>query len=93
MGNKGGRHEHGTAFVRSTWDILDSARMTLEDLKVELAIALYAQGRLSIGEARELAELSLWDFRQSLASRSIPAHFDEADLQEDAAAVGDRSVP
>ena len=29
-------------------DILDSARLTLAELKVELAVYLYAQGRLSI---------------------------------------------
>lgn len=64
-------------------DILDSARLTPAQLKLELAISLYAQGRLSIGKARELAEMSLWEFRHQLASRRIPAHYDTADLQED----------
>ncbi len=40
-------------------DVLDTARLTTEDLKVEMAVCLYAQGRLSIGKARELAEMSL----------------------------------
>ena len=64
-------------------DILDSARLTLAELKVEVAISLYAQGRLSIGKARELAEMSLWQFRQVLAARQIPPHFDVDDLVED----------
>ncbi|MBI5564219.1 MAG: UPF0175 family protein [Chloroflexi bacterium] len=64
-------------------DVLDSARLSAAELKVELAIALYAQGRLSIGKARELAGMSLWEFRQVLASRRISPHFDEADLTED----------
>ena len=29
-------------------DVLDSARLTLPELKVELAVHLYAEGRLSI---------------------------------------------
>ncbi len=44
-------------------DILDTARLTIDDLKVEMAVYLYAQGRLSIGKARELAEMTLWEFR------------------------------
>jgi predicted HTH domain antitoxin len=68
-------------------DVLDSARLTLRDLKVELAVSLYAQGRLGIGKARELAGMSLWNFRQLLAFRQIPPHYDETDLQEDLATL------
>jgi len=68
-------------------EILDSARLTVDELKVEIAIYLYAQGRLGIGKARELAGMSLWEFRQLLASRRIPPHYDETDLQEDMATL------
>jgi predicted HTH domain antitoxin len=50
-------------------DVLDSARLTPSDLKVEMAVHLCAQGRLSIGKARKLAGLALWEIRQLLASR------------------------
>ena len=52
-------------------DILDSARLTIEEMKIELALSLYAQKRLSLGKARELAGMSLWEFRQLLAARRI----------------------
>ncbi len=68
-------------------DVLDSARLTLSELKVELAVYLYAQRRLSIGKARELAGMSLWEFRQLLASRRISPHYDEVDLDEDVATL------
>ena len=64
-------------------DILDSARLTAADLKVEMAIHLYEQRRLSIGKARELAGMALWEFRQLLASRGISPHYDVEDLDED----------
>lgn len=64
-------------------EILDSARLNLDDLKREIALALYAQGRLSIGKAREFCEMPLWEFRQLLALRKISPHYDEAELQED----------
>ena len=68
-------------------DILDSARLTADDAKVELAVHLYSQRRLSLGKARELAGMSLWTFRQLLASRQIPPHYDEADLLADVATL------
>lgn len=68
-------------------DILDTARLTVDELKVEMAVYLYAQGRLSIGKARELAEMTLWEFRQLLAARRISPHYDVADLDEDVATL------
>ena len=68
-------------------EILDSARLSPSELKVEMAVHLYTQGRLSVGKARELAGLTLWEFRQLLASRRIPPHYDEADLDEDIATL------
>ena len=68
-------------------DILDSARITLSELKVEMSVYLYAQGRLSIGKARELADMSLWEFRQLLASRRISPHYDKIDLDGDVATL------
>jgi predicted HTH domain antitoxin len=68
-------------------DILDSARLTVSELKVEMAIYLYTRGRLSVGKARELAEVSLWEFRQLVASRRISPHYDESDLDEDMATL------
>lgn len=64
-------------------EILDSARLTVPDLKVEIAVHLYEQGRLSVGKARELAGMSLWEFRQLLASRRISPHYDVEDLDQD----------
>lgn len=66
-------------------DILDSARLNVDGMKLELAVALYAQWRLGVGKARELAGLSLWEFRQILASRKISPHYDTEDLAEDLA--------
>jgi predicted HTH domain antitoxin len=64
-------------------DILDSARLTIDQLRTELAVHLYEQGRLSIGKAHELAGLSLWEFRQLLGSRRVAPHLDTEDLEQD----------
>jgi predicted HTH domain antitoxin len=80
---KRGGHDESTNVLEVPQDILDSARLTMAELRVELAVSLYAQGRLSIGKARELADMPLWTFRQLLASRRISSHYDVEDLDED----------
>ena len=72
-----------TAHLEIPQDVLDSARLTVDQLRVELAVHLYAQGRLSIGKAHELAGLSLWEFRQLLGLRHIAPHFQAEDLEQD----------
>lgn len=76
-----------TAYLEIPQEILDSARMTADQLLVELAVHLYAQGRLSIGKAHELAGLSFWEFRQLLGLRRISPHFEAEDLEQDLATV------
>lgn len=72
-----------THYLEIPQDVLDSARLTADQLLVEVAVHLYEQGRLSIGKAHELAGLSLWEFRQLLGFRRIAPHFDAEDLQQD----------
>ncbi|PKO23388.1 MAG: hypothetical protein CVU38_04375 [Chloroflexi bacterium HGW-Chloroflexi-1] len=76
-----------TLVIEMPQDVLDSARLTIPELKVELALYLYHQGRLSIGKARDLAGMSLWEFRQLLGSRNIAPHYDETDLDRDVATL------
>jgi len=64
-------------------EVLDSARLTVDELRSELAVHLYSEGRLSLGKAHEFAGLSVWEFRQLLGSRQIPPHLDESDLDQD----------
>ncbi|OGO39798.1 MAG: hypothetical protein A2Z04_02800 [Chloroflexi bacterium RBG_16_57_9] len=78
---------NATQILEVPQDVLDSARLTVAELKVEVAILLYTQGRLPIGKARELADMSLWEFRQLLASRRISPHYEMDDLEEDVATL------
>ncbi|MFH1084529.1 MAG: UPF0175 family protein [Chloroflexota bacterium] len=36
-----------------------------------------------MGKARELANMTLWEFRHALAARKIPVHVTVADLDQD----------
>jgi predicted HTH domain antitoxin len=54
-------------------------------LKLELAVSLYAQNMLSQGKAAELAGLDWFDFNGVLATRGIPMHYGQNELEEDLA--------
>lgn len=70
-------------------EIYDALRLPEDDrlqaMKRELAVSLYAQGALSFGKARALAELSKWEFHILLGEREIPRHYTEEELAEDRA--------
>jgi len=52
-------------------------------LRIELAIALYAQGALSLGKAAELAEMNRMPFGELLSQRGIARHYGEEELAQD----------
>jgi predicted HTH domain antitoxin len=68
-------------------EVLHAARMTPEEVKRELAILLFQQGKLSFGKARELAGMTVWTFQQLLGSRGMSVHYDVAAYEEDLAAL------
>jgi len=68
-------------------EVLHSTRMTPEDLKRELAIHLFQQGKLSFGKAREMAGMTVWAFQQLLGSREISVHYGREDYEEDLATL------
>jgi predicted HTH domain antitoxin len=57
--------------------------MSTRELKQELAFALYGQGKISFGKARELAEMSAWKFQGELGTRRILPHYDAEDFLQD----------
>jgi len=54
-----------------------------QQLRLELAVSLYARDILSFGKARELAGLDKYEFGQLLGRRGIPRHYRPEDLQDD----------
>ena len=52
-------------------------------LRTELAIALYAQGDLSLGKAAELAQMDRMPFGELIGQRGISRHYGDAELTQD----------
>jgi predicted HTH domain antitoxin len=54
-----------------------------EHLLIDIAASLYQQEILSFGKARQLCNLSKWEFQKELGIRKVERHYDEKDLEED----------
>ena len=67
--------------------LLEAAHMTPSELKLELALTLFRQDKLSFGKARELAGLSVIDFQRELGRRNIPVHYDVIEFEQDVATM------
>jgi predicted HTH domain antitoxin len=76
-----------TVAIEIPQEVLHAARMTPEEMKRELAVLLFQQGKLSFGKAREMAGMTVWAFQQLLGSRGITVHYDVADYEEDLATL------
>lgn len=64
-------------------DVLEAADLSERDLRIELALALYARGKLSLGKTAEVAEVPIADLMQEMAEREIPLNYGLADLEQD----------
>jgi predicted HTH domain antitoxin len=68
-------------------DVVDALRLppteAEDEIRRELALALYGRGVLPLGKARLLAQMSHWQFDQLLGERRIPRHYTSSDLAED----------
>jgi len=76
-----------TIAVEIPREVLHATRMTPQELRRELAVYLFQQGKLSFGKAREMAGMTVWAFQQLLGSRDIPVHYDLEDYEEDLATL------
>lgn len=76
-----------TATLDIPRDVTYATRMSLAELKCELAVHLFEEKKLSLGKASQLAGMTLWDFLPLLAGRGIPLHYDIEDYEEDLATL------
>lgn len=64
-------------------EIVQATRMSAGELKQEIALMLFQQEKLTLGQASRLAAMSRLQFQHLLGSRQIPVHYDVAEFQED----------
>ena len=67
---------------------LADAKITPEELRIEIAVYLYDKKVLSWGKARKLAGLDEMSFRKELTKRDVYMHYGIEDLEKDIKNLG-----
>lgn len=64
-------------------DLLRSIHMSADELRREIAVLLFQQERLTLGQASQLAGVTQFTFQSILAERQIPIHYGISEFEED----------
>jgi predicted HTH domain antitoxin len=64
-------------------DIFRATRMTEDELKLEIAIMLYKQEKISSGKVRAWTGLTVIEFQHELAKRGLFINYDVKDFEAD----------
>jgi predicted HTH domain antitoxin len=64
-------------------NILLATKMTEDELKLEIAIMLYQQEKISSGKVRAWTGLTVIEFQNELAKRGLYINYDVEDFQLD----------
>lgn len=64
-------------------DILQASKMTEDELKLEIALMLYKQGKISSGKVRAWTGLTVLEFQHQLAQRKLCINYDVEEFQSD----------
>jgi predicted HTH domain antitoxin len=64
-------------------DILEAARLTPGELKLEIAVLLFRRGGLTLAQASRFGEMDRAAFQHVLASRQIPVNYDVPEFEAD----------
>ena len=64
-------------------DLVRASGLTEDELRLELAAALYARDKATLGQAARLAGLSQSAMLDELARREIPMHYGVEDFEQD----------
>ena len=66
-------------------EVLQAAKISPAELKIDIAVHLYEQKKLSMGQAKRLAGLNQLEFQKEMAKRNVYVHFTIEDVKNDLA--------
>ena len=64
-------------------EFLQSAQISETDLKLEIALLLFQQEKITLGTASQFASMNQLEFQRILGSRQIPIHYGVEDFRQD----------
>jgi predicted HTH domain antitoxin len=70
--------------------LLEGVNLSAEEARIDLAIGLYADRRVSLGRAARIAGISQPHFQRELARRRVPLNYDVAEFEADLQTLRER---
>jgi len=64
-------------------ELLRGTQLTEDQLRLDLALGLYFDGKVTLGRGAEIAGISKPAFLDELGKRRIPVHYGRDDLEAD----------
>ena len=64
-------------------EIVQATHMSPDELRVEIAVLLFKEGRLTLGQAARFAGMPQPHFQHLLGRRRIPLHYGVQEFEED----------
>ena len=69
-------------------EFLQAAHISEVDLKLEIAILLFQQEKITLGTASQFAGMNQLEFQRILGGRKIPIHYGVEDFRQDLKSLG-----
>ena len=92
MGNSAAIEQIATMFSNMIFEIPDQvlkqAGVSSNDLLLKIALLLFQEEKLTLGQASKLAGLHQFQFQKELSARGIPIHYNEIDFERDLQTLG-----
>lgn len=63
--------------------VIAQSGLSTKDILLKVAILLFQEEKLTLGQASKLAGLHQFEFQKELAKREIPVHYGEEDYERD----------
>ena len=68
--------------------VLEQAGVSKAELLLKLALTLFSEDRLTLGQASKLAGVHQVEFQRDLYANGIALHYDESDFERDLESLG-----
>ena len=65
------------------------SKLSPREVRLDLAVGMYSSGRVTMGVAAEVADLSIPEFQRELGRRGIPVNYSVDDLAYDLRAAAE----
>jgi len=63
--------------------VINQSGLSAGEILLKVAIVLFQEEKLTLGQASRLAGVHQFEFQKELAARNIPVHYGEEDYQND----------